>query len=160
MKIAIAPKEALAPTLPAVGIFWRVENVLVVDRSTLDNAESYCDCLTHTSGHNERWSEWQARGCAGWQGWATLVQSHQPSTMNGHGAGLCMRYSRFVLSSMPTGAYKLETRSMPSSRFSASTAQGQLLGAMTITARRERFYECVPATDLVSSFRCVTGNIP
>jgi hypothetical protein len=63
--IIIAPKAALAPTQPAVGIFWRVAGVLVVDRSTLGNAEPYGDCITHAAGHYDRWQEWQAIGGAG-----------------------------------------------------------------------------------------------
>lgn len=46
----------------SVGIFWRVAGVLVVDRSTLDDAETYGDCITHAAGHYERWQEWQALG--------------------------------------------------------------------------------------------------
>lgn len=65
MTIIIAPKAALTPTQPAVGIFWRVAGVLVVDRSTLDNAEPYGDCMTHAAGHYDRWQEWQALGGAG-----------------------------------------------------------------------------------------------
>ena len=64
MKIVVAPTAALAPTPPAVGIFWRVNGVLVIDRSTLDEAEPYGDCLTHAAGHYERWQEWQALGVA------------------------------------------------------------------------------------------------
>jgi hypothetical protein len=60
--ILVAPKAALAPTPPAVGIFWRVDAALVVDRSTLDDAEPYGDCLGHAAGHYERWVEWQALG--------------------------------------------------------------------------------------------------
>jgi len=52
----------LAPTPPAVGIFWRVNAVLVIDRSILDEAERYGDCITHAAGHYERWQEWQALG--------------------------------------------------------------------------------------------------
>ena len=55
----------VAPTPPAVGIFWRVSAVLVIDRSTLDEAERYGDCITHAAGHYERWQEWQALGIAG-----------------------------------------------------------------------------------------------
>lgn len=58
MTLKIAPKMALTHTRPSVGIFWRVEDVLVIDRSTLDNAEPYGDCITHASGHYERWEEW------------------------------------------------------------------------------------------------------
>jgi hypothetical protein len=46
--LIIAPKAALAPTQPAVGIFWRVSGVLVID---LDIAEPYCECITHAAGH-------------------------------------------------------------------------------------------------------------
>jgi len=60
MTISIAPKEALTPTPPSVGIFWRVDGVLVIDRSTLDNAEPYGECMTHAAGHYDRWEEWQA----------------------------------------------------------------------------------------------------
>ena len=54
MTIIIAPKAALAPTRPAVGIFWRVSGILVIDRSTLDNAAPYGECITHPAGHYER----------------------------------------------------------------------------------------------------------
>jgi hypothetical protein len=62
--ILVAPKAALSPTPPAVGVFWRVNGVLVIDRSTLDEAEPYGDCITHAAGHYERWQEWQALGIA------------------------------------------------------------------------------------------------
>jgi hypothetical protein len=62
--IIVAPKSALAPTRPSVGIFWRVNGVLVIDRSTLDEAEPYGECITHAAGHYERWQEWQALGGA------------------------------------------------------------------------------------------------
>jgi len=50
--------------VPSVGIFWRVAGVLVIGHSTLDDAETYGDCLTHAAGHYERWQEWQALGSA------------------------------------------------------------------------------------------------
>jgi hypothetical protein len=62
MTITIAPKAALAPTQPAVGIFWRVNDVLIIDRSTLDEAEPYGECITHAAGHYERWQQWQELG--------------------------------------------------------------------------------------------------
>ena len=65
MTIIITPHAAVAPTQPAVGIFWSVAGVLVIDRSTLDNAEPYGDCITHAAGHYDRWQEWQALGGAG-----------------------------------------------------------------------------------------------
>ena len=65
MTITVAPKSAVTPTQPAVGIFWRVSGVLVIDRSTLDKAELYGECITHAAGHYERWQEWQALGGAG-----------------------------------------------------------------------------------------------
>jgi hypothetical protein len=37
--LVLAPESARAPTDPAVGVFWRVDRVLVVDRSTLAEAE-------------------------------------------------------------------------------------------------------------------------
>jgi hypothetical protein len=46
----------------SVGIFWQVSGVLVVDRSTLAEAEIYGDCITHARGHYECWQEWQALG--------------------------------------------------------------------------------------------------
>ncbi len=64
MPLTIAPTSALAPTKPAVGIFWWVNGALVIDRSTLGEAEPYGDCLTHAAGHYERWQEWQALGPA------------------------------------------------------------------------------------------------
>jgi hypothetical protein len=62
MTITIAPKVALSATQPAVGIFWLVSGILVIDRSTLDKAETYGECLTHAGCHYERWQEWQALG--------------------------------------------------------------------------------------------------
>ena len=56
--IALATATS-APTTPAVGIFWRVNGVLVVDLSTLDEAEPYGDCITHATGHYECWVHWQ-----------------------------------------------------------------------------------------------------
>jgi len=64
MTIIVAPQAALAPRSPAVGIFWRVNGVLVVDRSTLDEAEAYGDCITHAAGHYDRWEEWRVLGAA------------------------------------------------------------------------------------------------
>ena len=65
MPLIIAPTSALAITKPAVGIFWRINGTLVIDRSTLDEAEPYGDCLTHAAGHYERWQQWQPLGPAG-----------------------------------------------------------------------------------------------
>ena len=60
MTIGIAPSAARVPSPPAVGILWRVDGVLVIDRSTLVEAEPYGECLTHAAGHYERWQTWQA----------------------------------------------------------------------------------------------------
>ena len=38
--------------------------VLVVDRSTLAEAEPYGDCLTHAAGHYERWEKWRKLGAS------------------------------------------------------------------------------------------------
>jgi len=60
--IDIAPIAALSPTTPSVGIFWQIGNVLIIDRSSLTEAEPYGDCLTHSDGHYERWQWWQSLG--------------------------------------------------------------------------------------------------
>jgi hypothetical protein len=77
MTIAIAPNSALAPTEPAVGIFWLVDNVLVVDRSILSEAEPYGECITHAAGHYERWGEWRAldRSSLAALGYPSLIRS-------------------------------------------------------------------------------------
>ena len=54
-----------APTAPAVGIFWRVTDCLVLERSVLAEAEPYGDCLTHAGGHYERWETWRALSASG-----------------------------------------------------------------------------------------------
>lgn len=59
MSLIIAP-AAPAPPAPSVGIFWKIGRVLVIDHSTLDEAEAYGDCLTHAAGHYKRWEGWQA----------------------------------------------------------------------------------------------------
>ena len=64
MILRITPQSALIPTPRAVGIFWRVAEFLVIDRCTLDEAETYGDCITHAAGHYERWQEWQDLGAA------------------------------------------------------------------------------------------------
>lgn len=65
MGILVSPLAANGQTPPAVGIFWYVNSYLVVDRSTLEQAERYGDCLTHAAGHYEKWLEWQGLGQQG-----------------------------------------------------------------------------------------------
>ncbi len=62
MPFDVTPASALTATAPAVGIFWRVGDALVIDRSTLGDAEPYGDCITHATGHYERWQEWRTLG--------------------------------------------------------------------------------------------------
>lgn len=50
---------------PCLGIFWRVRAALITERTPLDNAVPYGDCLTHDAGHVECWAAWQALGAAG-----------------------------------------------------------------------------------------------
>lgn len=59
MTLLIAPTNLFTTTTPTVGIFWRVGDHLLIDRSTLDEAEKYGGCLTHGGGHCERWEAWQ-----------------------------------------------------------------------------------------------------
>lgn len=61
MSLVIAPSAPASPA-PSVGIFWKIGRVLVIDHSTLDEAEAYGNCLTHAAGHYERWEAWQALG--------------------------------------------------------------------------------------------------
>ena len=61
MNLIIAP-TAPAPPAPSVGIFWKIGRVLIIDHSTLDEAEAYDECLTHAAGHYERWKGWQRLG--------------------------------------------------------------------------------------------------
>jgi hypothetical protein len=42
-----------------------VNDIVVLERSTLDEAEPYGDYLTHPVGHHERWEEWQGLGKTG-----------------------------------------------------------------------------------------------
>jgi hypothetical protein len=63
LSLIIAP-AAPAPLAPSVGIFWKIGRVLVIDHSTLDEAEAYGDCLTHAAGHYERWEAWQSLGAS------------------------------------------------------------------------------------------------
>lgn len=62
MKLTLAPTAAMTPAAPSVGIFWRVGNHLLVERTPLAQAEPYGDCLTHSGGHYERWEVWQGLG--------------------------------------------------------------------------------------------------
>lgn len=60
MTILIGPNVEPSAVSPSVGIFWKVNCVLLIDRTRLEDAERYGDCLTHSAGHYERWQEWQA----------------------------------------------------------------------------------------------------
>jgi len=62
MKLVVPETPSAGEVSPSVGIFWRVQDVLVVERSSLQEAEHYGECLTHAGGHYERWQAWQARG--------------------------------------------------------------------------------------------------
>jgi hypothetical protein len=64
MTLTIGPKAMQTCEQPSVGIFWRIANTLLVDRSGLSAAEPYGDCLTHAGGHYERWEEWRTLGGA------------------------------------------------------------------------------------------------
>ena len=64
LAIAVGSPSLHHAQSPSVGIFWRVGDTLVIDRSTLEEAEPYGDCITHAAGHYERWQEWQALGAA------------------------------------------------------------------------------------------------
>lgn len=61
--LSVAPHDGAKA--PSVGVFWRVGEILLVDTSTLGEAEPYGDCLTHRAGHYELWEKWQAIGAAG-----------------------------------------------------------------------------------------------
>lgn len=61
MTLVIAPRLS-SPPEPCVGVFWVLKDTLLIDRSTLPEAESYGDCLTHSGGHYELWERWQATG--------------------------------------------------------------------------------------------------
>jgi hypothetical protein len=65
VSLALAPIAVQAATGPAVGIFWRVGDSLLIERIVLAQAEPYGDCLTHAGGHFERWAAWQALGGPG-----------------------------------------------------------------------------------------------
>jgi hypothetical protein len=45
-----------------VGIFWLIENRLVLDTTLLSEAEPYGDCLTHGNSHINFWTEQQGLG--------------------------------------------------------------------------------------------------
>ena len=65
MSLTLAPTIIQPSTEPAVGIFWRVDAHLLVERTPVALAEPYGDCLTHPGGHYERWEVWQALGLRG-----------------------------------------------------------------------------------------------
>jgi hypothetical protein len=63
--VAVVSSTPTSPPAPSVGIFWLVNDILVFERSTLDEAEPDGDYLTHPVGHDERWEEWQRLGTMG-----------------------------------------------------------------------------------------------
>lgn len=52
--------------LPSVSIFWGVQRngrtVLVMERTTLAEAEAYGNCFTYARGHYEVWEAWRRLG--------------------------------------------------------------------------------------------------
>ena len=68
---------------PSVGIFWGVPEegrlVLVADRTTLDQAEAYGDCLTHPRGHHEVWEAWRRLGATALRrrGLPPAIETHE-----------------------------------------------------------------------------------
>ena len=58
----IAPASARRDIGPSVGIFWKVDHALLLDRSPLAQAEVYGNCLTHPEGHYEQWERWRRLG--------------------------------------------------------------------------------------------------
>ena len=55
----IAPTAACTSIGPSVGIFWKLNDILLLDRSQLIQAERYGDFLTHPRGHYEQWEAWR-----------------------------------------------------------------------------------------------------
>ena len=45
-----------------VGIFWVVNGILLIDSTTLNQAEPYGDHLTHPRSHIDVWDSWQKLG--------------------------------------------------------------------------------------------------
>ena len=78
MTLSFAPRLT-APTGPCVGVFWVLSDTLLIDRSTLAEAEAYGDCLTHSGGHYELWEHWQAQGASALRtlGYPTRIMSSE-----------------------------------------------------------------------------------
>ena len=73
----IAPAAAQKNIGLSVGIFWKLDDILLLDRTPLSLAELYGDCLTHPGGHYERWEHWRALGIRQLrtQGYPTLIMT-------------------------------------------------------------------------------------
>jgi hypothetical protein len=56
------PSELTHQKQQMVGIFWLIEDRLVLDTTLLSEAEPYGDCLTHGKSHIDFWTEQQALG--------------------------------------------------------------------------------------------------
>ncbi|MCC6918172.1 MAG: hypothetical protein IT548_03155 [Alphaproteobacteria bacterium] len=65
LPLTIAPMTLPQTIWRCVGIFWVVEDRLLVARTKLSEAELYGDCLTHSDGHYEQWQRWQRLGAGG-----------------------------------------------------------------------------------------------
>ena len=61
-RMKIAPAAARTSIGPSVGIFWKIDDILLLDRSPLSQAELYGDCLTHPDGHYQQWEGWRRLG--------------------------------------------------------------------------------------------------
>jgi len=56
-------------TIPSVGIFWGIRDanhgmLLLADRTPIDQAEVYGECITHPTGHYEFWERLSELGAA------------------------------------------------------------------------------------------------
>jgi|ERR1039458_8925127 hypothetical protein len=47
---------------PRVGIFWLIEDRLIIDSTPISSAEPYGECLNHPTGHIDYWTEHQRLG--------------------------------------------------------------------------------------------------
>jgi hypothetical protein len=54
--------ELASPQQRMVGIFWLVDDRLIIDASSLSEAEPYGDCLTHRNSHIDFWTGQQRLG--------------------------------------------------------------------------------------------------
>lgn len=105
---------------PMVGIFWLVGERLIIDASSLCEAESYGDCLTHRNSHIDYWTGQQRLGVV-----PRDVEYEEPPrgrvVFNRKTKRFALYADRCILKREPVVKQIIKTMCLPAGKFDVST---------------------------------------